>query len=235
MSFKITSEFGAVEQIRDNVPHTGIDIKMEVGTKLRSIVNGTIERVLQNDTIGNGVVVRGDNGDLYTYGHLSKITVKVGEHVTPHDIIGLSGNSGHSTGPHLHFAVQHHGHYIDPAPLLSKLERVTGADPFNLYVGEQPLPHTFMDWVNKKADSGIEAELNGVDHVVNPVSNWFQDQLTNLGHWIVANLPDIMGYGAIIAAVCIIFGAAMGKGGMIKPLLLYGIALVIAALVRGGV
>ena len=236
MSFKISSEFGAVEQIRGNVPHTGIDLPMEIGTKLRSFVTGTVEKIydMGNQNIGKGVVIRGDDGNLYTYGHLSKITVHKGEVVhAGRDIIGLSGNSGHSSGPHLHFAIQHNGQYVDPAPAVKALESVTGGDPLNQFIGDQPLPHTFLDWINKKADNGIEAELHGVDKVVNPVSNWFQGQLTDLGHWIVNNIPEIMGYGAIIAAVCIVLGSAIGKGGMIKPLLVYGIALVVAALVRG--
>ena len=236
MSFKISSEFGAVEQVRNNVPHNGLDIPLEIGTKLRSIVNGTIEKIYDMGTqnIGKGVVIRGDDGNLYTYGHLSKITVKLHEHVSAgKDIIGLSGNSGHSTAPHLHFAIQHGGKYIDPTPAINALEKVTGADPFNQYIGSQPMPHTIMDWINGKADKGIEMELHGVDKVVNPVENWFATQATHLGHWIVDNIPDIMGYGAIIAGICIILGSAFGKGGMIKPLLLYGITLVVAVLVRG--
>jgi hypothetical protein len=185
--------------------------------------------------IGKGVVVRGDDGNLYTYGHLSKITVKLHEHVDAgRDIIGLSGNSGHSTAPHLHFAVQHGGKFIDPTPMVTALEKVTGADPYNQYIGAQPMPHTIMDWINNKADRGIEAELHGVDKVVNPVENWFAHQASDLGHWIVNNIPDIMGYGAVIAAICIILGSALGRGGMIKPILVYGITFVIAALVRGG-
>lgn len=236
MSFKISSEFGAVEQVRNGVPHTGLDIPLEIGTKLRSIVNGTVEKIYDMGTqnIGKGVVIRGDDGNLYTYGHLSKVTVKL--HETVHagrDIIGLSGNSGHSTGAHLHFAIQHNGQYIDPSPVVKALESVTGADPFNQYLGSQPMPHTMLDWINKKSDAAIIAELDGVDKVAHPVGNWFQTQAEHLGIWVFNHIPDIMGYGAIIAAICIILGSAVGKGGMIKPLLLYGITLVIAALVRG--
>ena len=180
------------------------------------------------------MVIRGDDGNLYTYGHLSKITVKLHEHVAAgKDIIGLSGNSGHSTGAHLHFAIQHNGQYVDPSPVIKSLESVTGADPMNQYIGAQPMPHTVLDWLNKKADGAVISELDSVDKVVHPVGNWFSTQAAHLGHWIVENIPDIMGYGAIIAGICIILGSAFGKGGMIKPLLLYGITLVVAVLVRG--
>lgn len=236
MTFKISSEFGAVEQVRGNVPHTGIDIPLEVGTKLRSFVSGTVEKIYDTGAqgIGKGVSIRGDDGNLYTFGHLSKITVHKGEVVKAgQDIIGLSGNTGHSTGPHLHFSIQHNGEYIDPTPAIRALEKVTGGDPLNIYLGDQPMPHTFMDWINRKADRGIEAELGAVDKVVNPVENFFSSQLSHLGHWIFDNIPEIMGYGAIIAGVCVILGAAVGKGGMIKPLLIYAISLVTAALIRG--
>lgn len=236
MQFKISSDFGAVEQIRDNVPHTGIDLVMQEGTKLRSFVSGTVEKIYDMGTqnIGKGVVIRGDDGNLYTFGHLSKITVKLHEHVNAgRDIIGLSGNSGHSTAPHLHFAIQHNGKYIDPTPMVKALEKVTGSDPFNQYLGAQPMPHTFLDWINKKSDSAIIAELDGVDKVVHPVGNWFENMAAQFGHWVFDHIPEIMGYGAILAAICIILGAAAGKGGMIKPLLLYGIALITAAIVRG--
>lgn len=235
MTFKISSEFGAVEQVRNNIPHTGLDIPMEVGTKLRSFVNGTVERVLDygNQNLGKGVVIRGDDGNLYTYGHLSKITVHKGEVVhAGRDIIGLSGNSGHSTGPHLHFAIQHNGEYIDPAPAVKALESVTGGDPFNQFIGDQPLPHTWLDWLNKKSDGVIVSELNGVDNVVHPVGNFFESLATQLGHWIVNNIPEIMGYGAILAAVCIVLGSMIGKGGMIKPLAVYTGTLIIAVLLR---
>jgi hypothetical protein len=229
MKFIISSAYGAVEQIRDNVPHNGIDVPLEVGTKLRSIIDGTVEQIINNSKIGHGVIIRGTNGDLYTYGHLSKITCKVGQHVhAGQEIIGLSGSTGNSTGPHLHFSVQHAGSYIDPTPLLNKLEAVTGADPLGRYVGEQPLPGSFMDWLNHGADKIMGKEKEVTEVVSHPVLSFIGHQLADFGHWLVSNMPEIMGYGTVLAGACIVLGSMIGKGGMMKPLVVYAMALIVA-------
>lgn len=238
MTFKISSEFGAVEQVRNNIPHTGLDIPMEIGTKLRAFVDGKVERIIDYGTqnLGKGVVIRGEDGNAYIYGHLSKITVEKGDTIhAGRDIIGLSGNTGNSTGPHLHFSIQTpSGEFIDPTPAVKALQAVTGGDPLNQFIGDQPLPHTWLDWLNHKADGAVISELNTVDKVTHPVGNWFQTQATHLGHWIVENIPDLMGYGAILAGAIIILGAMFGRGGMYKPLAVYAGSLILAVLLRGG-
>jgi hypothetical protein len=128
MRFKLTSPFGALEEIRNGKPHTGIDLKMESGTELRSIADGVIERVVDygSQNIGKGVVIKLEDGTRLIYGHMSDISVKVGEIVSTGKLIGLSGNSGHSTGPHLHFGVWKDGKHVDPVPYIEKLDSMSG-------------------------------------------------------------------------------------------------------------
>lgn len=237
MKFIISSQFGAAEKVRDMRPHSGIDLVMPTGTKLRSFVDGTVERVYTvRDGLGKHVIIRGEDGNAYIYGHMDKITVHKGDVVRAGvDIIGMSGNTGHSTGPHLHFAIQTmDGKYVDPAPAIKALEAVTGADPFGQYIGSQPTPGGFMDWLNRAADGTWGKEKEIVETVSNPVWAWFKVQMVDFGHWFVGNLPDIMGYGAILAGVCIVLGGMIGKGGMIKPLSIYAGLLIIALCILGG-
>ncbi|CAM4187304.1 M23 family metallopeptidase [Paenibacillus alkaliterrae] len=237
MKFVLSSPFGELSEVRDFRPHTGIDIPLEVGTKLRSFVDGTVERVISvRDGLGKHVIIRGEDGNAYIYGHLEKITVHKGDTVRAGmDIIGLSGNTGHSTGPHLHFAIQTiDGKYVDPAPVIKALESVTGADPMNMFIGSQPVPGGLMDWLNKLSDGVVGKEREVVQTVSNPVWAWIKAQMIDLGHWFVANLPDIMGYGAILAAVCIILGSMAGKGGILKPLAIYAGLLILALCILGG-
>lgn len=110
-----TSDFGAIEPVRNGV-HTGIDLSMPVGEPLRSVVDGWIAKVWAgNGTLGKGVTIKGVDGREYIYGHMDSVVGKVGEAVNRGSLIGASGNTGNSTGPHLHFAVRDNGQYVDPS------------------------------------------------------------------------------------------------------------------------
>lgn len=124
-TFKQTSDFGAVDAIRNGVPHTGIDIAMPLSTPLRSVMDGWIAQVLDGTTtLGKGVIIKGLDGKEYIYGHMQSVALKIGDAVKYGDFIGSSGNTGRSSGPHLHFAVRDNGQYVDPSsfkPTLDKL------------------------------------------------------------------------------------------------------------------
>lgn len=130
MIVRITSKFGEVSRIHPT-PHKGIDFGLPEGSKLHSVGNAIVERVVDygNENIGKGVILRlADNREVI-YGHLSDIKVKVGQTLTEGQLIGYSGNTGHSTGPHLHFGLKENGEFIDPTPLAQKLwERGSVAD-----------------------------------------------------------------------------------------------------------
>lgn len=119
MKFRLTGEFGELSPVRDNIPHTGIDISMPEGTVLGALRDGVVDRVYDGSTaIGKGISIKFDDGSRAIYGHLSDVSVKAGEHVGAGEIIGFSGNTGNSTGPHLHFAMKDaEGGWLDPTPL----------------------------------------------------------------------------------------------------------------------
>ncbi|WP_264163944.1 M23 family metallopeptidase [Mesobacillus sp. S13] len=120
MIVRITSKFGEVSSIH-KTPHTGIDIVLSEGTPLRSVYDGVIEKVYDGSTnIGKGIKIRFEDGTEGIYGHLSEVKVKVGEMVRDGQIVGLSGNTGRSTGEHLHFALQRHGEFVDPSSIVDK-------------------------------------------------------------------------------------------------------------------
>lgn len=85
--------------------HTGIDYACKVGTRVKSVADGKVLRVLQSKAYGITVVVRSKHdGKFYRnyYCHLKAPLVKRGQKVKQGEVIALSGNTGNSTGPHLH-------------------------------------------------------------------------------------------------------------------------------------
>lgn len=91
--------------------HYGIDFRASVGTPVKAMASGTVMGTGDTDleckgaSFGKWVFIKYDNGLSSTYGHLSAINTTVGKKVKPGDIVALSGNTGSSTGPHLHVAV----------------------------------------------------------------------------------------------------------------------------------
>ena len=115
----ISANYGDVSHIHPN-GHTGCDFVIPVGTELKSVVNGVVEKVRDTGEVGYGksVQIRTPDGRLVIYGHLSEFNVNVGDKVRVGDIIAESGNTGRSTGAHLHFEVRKNGESINPMPTL---------------------------------------------------------------------------------------------------------------------
>ena len=96
--------------------HRGLDFAIPIGTKVGAAMGGTVVTAFTGNNyntykqgkkvFGQYVLVKGNNGLYYRYGHLSRVGVRAGQQIMPGDTIGLSGNTGYSTGPHLHFQVQ---------------------------------------------------------------------------------------------------------------------------------
>ncbi|UNS96174.1 M23 family metallopeptidase [Streptomyces tubbatahanensis] len=101
--------------------HTGQDFAVGVGTPVRAVGAGTVVKTECGGPFGNHIVIRHANGYYTQYAHLSRIQTKKGAHVRAGERIGLSGNTGNSTGPHLHFEVRvtpEVGSGVDPVPWL---------------------------------------------------------------------------------------------------------------------
>jgi len=94
--------------------HKGLDLAGRTGTPIVATANGIVRRVTNGRYIGLVVQIDHLYGYNTVYGHMSKTLVKEGQHVTRGQIIGEMGNTGRSTGPHLHYSVVHNGHAVDP-------------------------------------------------------------------------------------------------------------------------
>lgn len=99
--------------------HKGIDFAGPVGLPIRAVAAGTVSIAEVQSGYGNLIEITHEDGSFTRYGHLDRIRVHPGDEVTPAQIIGTLGNTGRSTGPHLHFEVRTPaGTPINPAPWL---------------------------------------------------------------------------------------------------------------------
>jgi murein DD-endopeptidase MepM/ murein hydrolase activator NlpD len=103
--------------------HEGIDIDAEVGEPVKAALGGVVEEVRKDDYFGNIIVIDHGKGLKTVYGHLGEVKAVVGREVTQGEVIGSVGNTGISTGAHLHFEVWRNGKAVDPANELDKAVR----------------------------------------------------------------------------------------------------------------
>lgn len=113
---RITSEFG--ERIHPVTNrrhlHQGVDIAAPIGAPIEVPFAGQVVEVGHEGPMGNHVVVEHANGYRSVYAHASEILVQPGDAVAAGQVVAKVGNTGRSTGPHLHFGLTHHGKPIDP-------------------------------------------------------------------------------------------------------------------------
>jgi murein DD-endopeptidase MepM/ murein hydrolase activator NlpD len=142
VKFKLKKEIGELYKIKESIPntspiknntnissyfgirinpitkrkdfHLGIDIPVKIGTPVFSTADGLVINTKYDSVYGNKVTIK--HNDIYKtiYGHLNNITVKEGEKIKKGYIIGASGNTGRSSGPHLHYEVIKNNNAIDP-------------------------------------------------------------------------------------------------------------------------
>lgn len=101
--------------------HAGIDIAVPVGTPVAAAAQGVVTFAGHDGDYGNLVIIQHPDGRLTRYGHLSKILVSRNDQVTAGDEIALSGSTGKSTGPHVHFEVRENGQVVNPIKILSNV------------------------------------------------------------------------------------------------------------------
>jgi len=95
--------------------HQGVDYTVPEGSSVFATADGTVKEVSdRNSTQGRTIVIDHGNGYETSYGHLSRIDVRKGQPVRRGDIIALSGDTGLSLAPHLHYEVRHNGMRVDP-------------------------------------------------------------------------------------------------------------------------
>ncbi len=117
-TFVMTQAFG--ETITNPNGHTGLDYGLPIGTAVLAAAEGTVVKVA-NDPKGYGlhIILEHQSGLQTLYAHLSRCAAWKGQSMRAGELLGRSGTSGNSTGPHLHFEVRLEGKPIDPLPLLT--------------------------------------------------------------------------------------------------------------------
>lgn len=100
--------------------HVGLDVAVATGSVVRATGGGTVLDVGDDPEYGRFVKLSHPQGYETMYGHLSRVLAKKGATVEPGEVIGLSGNSGRSSAPHLHFEVRQDGRPVDPLTLVNQ-------------------------------------------------------------------------------------------------------------------
>jgi len=115
--------------------HDGLDIGLKMGDSVIAAFDGKVRYAqYHNRGYGNMVIIRHPNGLETWYAHLSKILVKVNQHVKAGELIGLGGMTGRATSPHLHFETRYHDRSFDPLSFIDYDNHALLADiPFKSY------------------------------------------------------------------------------------------------------
>ena len=95
-------------------PHEGIDVSAPMGSPIVAPANGVVRRVARETGYGNVLEIDHGNGIVTKYAHTSRIFVRQGQRVTRGEKVAAVGNSGLSTGPHLHYEIHVNGRVVDP-------------------------------------------------------------------------------------------------------------------------
>ena len=121
---KVTSPFGMRKDpfTKKRIMHNGIDLHAQ-SDEVYAMFPGVVKKVGYDNSSGNYVTLQ--HGDCtVSYYHLSKVTVIIGTHVYAREVIGISGNTGRSTGEHLHITCKRNGKYINPKILFQYITDV---------------------------------------------------------------------------------------------------------------
>jgi murein DD-endopeptidase MepM/ murein hydrolase activator NlpD len=103
--------------------HNGLDVRAPIGTPLYAAEKGVITETAELDNYGIIVILKHRGGYETRYAHLNEVYVKEGDSVERGFMIGRSGNTGISTGPHLHFEIRRNGETVDPVKFVSQGSR----------------------------------------------------------------------------------------------------------------
>ncbi|PEZ01828.1 hypothetical protein CN326_20740 [Bacillus sp. AFS018417] len=101
-----------------------------------------------------------------------------------------------------------------------------------LYIGKKASEGSWLDKLNAFSDWVVHGE---VELILKPIGAFFKEIGITLWDWFILNLPDIMGYSAVLAGVCIIFSSMFNKGGILKPIAVFGAGMILALCILGSV
>jgi murein DD-endopeptidase MepM/ murein hydrolase activator NlpD len=105
--------------VRDET-HAGLDVAVPIGTAIRASGGGVVSETGEDAEYGIFVLIDHPEGFQSLYGHASRLLTAVGDSVTAGQVIALSGTTGRSTGPHLHFEIRRGGRAVDPRTLVKE-------------------------------------------------------------------------------------------------------------------
>jgi murein DD-endopeptidase MepM/ murein hydrolase activator NlpD len=116
MKSKITSDFGNARIYNGKTKsyHSGTDFRAKIGTPIIASNDGKIVLAKRRFYAGGSIIIDHGHGIYSCYYHMSRFDVKEGEMVKKNQVIGLSGDTGRVTGPHLHFSIRVGGLQVDP-------------------------------------------------------------------------------------------------------------------------
>ncbi len=122
LSGEITSPYGQrVHPVTGEAAlHTGVDIDAPEGTEIAAPRSGTVTEITEDPSFGTCMLLTHEDGYATFYAHLQETKLEPGTPVEQGELIALSGNTGVSTGPHLHFEIRKDGTAVDPAGYLLK-------------------------------------------------------------------------------------------------------------------
>jgi murein DD-endopeptidase MepM/ murein hydrolase activator NlpD len=120
LSGAISSPFGNREDpiTGEKGFHSGVDMQAKRGEMVKATADGTVIQAHYNGDYGNSVEIRHGNGFTTSFAHLQSYNVKIGDKVKRGQAIGLAGNTGRSTGVHLHYELCLNGKPVNPAPFM---------------------------------------------------------------------------------------------------------------------
>lgn len=200
-----TSRFGAS---RGAYPHAGIDIAAAVGSSVNAALAGVVERAGWNVVPGRtgiGMLLAHQNGQKTYYGHLSRTLAKVGDQVSAGQRIANSGNTGKSTGPHLHFELWNGGQPINPESYLAGAAlpagQAGGGGGFNPLEAFTGLTDKVGKWIAEKFPGGGQMVdmVKGVGgKLITDVRDWAKSKLDAIGDFMGDAAGDVATSGGAL-------------------------------------
>ena len=191
-SYRSNSPYG----MRGGRLHAGMDFPTPSGTPMVAVSDGTIVGRRSGGPAGNKLSLATDMAGIVAgYHHLSRFVARMGQKVSKGDVIGYSGNTGRSTGPHLHFSIKRDGSYVNPAPYLSGAGVAgTGEDGglWNPFEG-------LWDSLKEKVRSGVgDTPLGDMlfempQKLITGAMDWAMKKLGELGDWASDKIDDAAG------------------------------------------
>jgi murein DD-endopeptidase MepM/ murein hydrolase activator NlpD len=121
---KITTAYKKLGKMWSKGYHTGVDFAVPVGTEVHAVADGKVANANWGKAYGTQIVQDLGDGTFFIYAHLSKSLVKPGDKLSKNQVIGKSGNTGNSSGPHLHTELRNGPRWstskdLDPAGVLA--------------------------------------------------------------------------------------------------------------------